>query len=82
MRVRFNDTPELGMKPIEETPVLEKSGDAMHSVIRALLAIYCNEDYRNKVLKIVESKVGKGKKATGRLGLTYWQIFVLAEFRM
>lgn len=38
MRVRFNDTPELGMKPIEETPVLEKSGDAMHSVIRALIA--------------------------------------------
>jgi hypothetical protein len=70
------------MKPIEETPVLEKTRDAMYSVIRALLAIYRNEEYRNKVLDVVEAKLTNGKKATGRPGLTFWQIFVLAEFRM
>lgn len=82
MRKRFDITPELGMRPIEETPVLVKSRDSLQSVIRALLAIYSNKDYLDRVLSIIESRISKGKKKTGRMGLNYWQIFVLAEFRM
>jgi len=82
MRKRFDNTPELGMKPIEETPVLEKSRDSMQSLIRALLAIYNNKKYLDRILSVVEERVSIEKKDTGRIGLTYWQIFVLAEFRM
>ncbi len=82
MRERFDDAPELGMKPIEETPTLVNSRDAMHSLTRALLAIYDNEKYRKNILDLIEERISKGKKETGRMGLTYWQIFVLAEFRM
>lgn len=82
MRERFNDRPELGMKPIEETPILVNSRDAMYSLVRALLAVYGNEQYRERILDLIEERVSGNKKETGRMGLTYWQIFVLAEFRM
>jgi len=82
MRKRFDTNPELGMKPIEETPVLEKSRDSLQSVVRALLALYDNKEYLSKILSIVEDSVLKNVKNTGRYGLNLWQIFVLAEFRM
>jgi len=82
MRERFDNTPELGMKPIEETPILVNSRDAMHSLTRALLAIYSNEKHLKKIMDFIEERISKGKNKTGRKGLTYWQIFVLAEFRM
>lgn len=82
MRERFDKTPELGMKPIEETPYNKKSRDGMHALVRALLAIFVVDEYREQILDIVEEVVSKGKKDTGRKGLSYWQIFVLAEFRM
>jgi len=82
MRDRFDTNPELGMKPIEETPVLEKSRDPLQSVVRALLAIYNNKENLHRILSIIEERVSKNKKNTGRYGLNFWQIFVLAEFRM
>lgn len=82
MRKRFDTNPELGMRPIEETPVLEKSRDSLQSIVRALLALYSNKEYLHEILNIVEDSVSKNKKHTGRFGLNLWQIFVLAEFRM
>ena len=82
MRKRFEQQMELGVKPISETPVLMKSRDDVPALIRALLEIYNKPEYNKKIFEILENKLLKGKKKTGRKGLTLWQIFVLAQFRL
>ena len=82
MRKRFEQQMELGVKPISETPVLKKSRDDVPAMIRALLEIYNNPEYNKKIFEILENKLLKGKKKTGRKGLSLWQIFVLAQFRL
>jgi hypothetical protein len=48
----------------------------------AMLEIYKNEEYRNKILDILDSKLRKNKRYTGRPGMNLWQIFVLGQFRL
>lgn len=82
MRNRFEQQMELGVLPISETPVLKKSRDAVPALIKALLTLYKTPEYMDKILSILEQKISKGKKKTGRKGLNLWQIFVLAQFRL
>lgn len=81
MRKRFEQQMELGVKPIEETPVY-KNRDDIPSLVTSLLKIYTTPDYNEKIFTILENKILRGKKSTGRPGMTLWQIFVLAQFRM
>ena len=71
MRKRFEQQMELGVKPISETPVLMKSRDDVPAMIRALLEIYNNPEYNKKIFEILENKLLKGKKKTGRKGLSF-----------
>ena len=82
MRNRFDQQTVLGVKLIEDTPVLEKSRDDVPALIKALLAIYKTPEYNEQIFAILEDLIVKGKKRTGRKGLTLWQIFVLAQFRL
>jgi len=82
MRKRFEPQFELGIKPISETPVLLKSRDDVPALVMALLEIYKTPEYNKKVFSLLEEKILKGKKKTGRSGLNLWQIFVLAQFRL
>ena len=82
MRKRFEQQMELGVKPIEETPVRLKSRDDIPALIKSLLLIYTTPSYNEKIFSILEEKLLSGKKATGRFGLNLWQIFVLAHFRL
>lgn len=81
MRKRFEQQMELGVKPIEETPVY-KNRDDIPSLVTALLKIYTTPHYNEKIFTILENKILSGKKSTGRPGMTLWQIFVLAQYRM
>lgn len=82
MRYRFEQQPELGTLPIEETPVMENSRDDVPRLIAALLFIYRDKELSDKILSILEDKITKGKQKTGRKGLGIWQVFVLATFRL
>lgn len=82
MRKRFEQQMELGVKPIEETPVRVKSRDDIPALTKALLSIYTTPEYNEQIFSILEDKLLSGKKATGRFGLNLWQIFVLAQFRL
>jgi len=82
MRTRFEQQLELGVKPIADTPVLLKSRDDIPALVIALLAIYNTSEYNQTIYKLLEDKVLKGKKKTGRSGLNLWQIFVLAQYRL
>lgn len=82
MRVRFEQQYELGVKLIQETPVLLKSRDDVPALVMALLKIYNDSHYNTQIFNILERFIMKEKKQTGRKGLTLWQIFVLAQFRL
>ena len=82
MRKRFEQQLQLGVKPIPETPVLLKSRDDVPALVMALLKIYNTPKYNSKIFSILDEKILKGKKSTGRNGLNLWQIFVLAQFRL
>ena len=82
MRKRFEQQFQLGVKLISETPVLLKSRDDIPALTKALLEIYNTPEYNTKIFKILEDKILKGKKKTGRNGLNLWLIFVLAQFRL
>jgi len=82
MRKRFEQQFKLGVKQILKTPVLLKSRDDVPALVLALLKIYEMPKYNQQIFSILEAKILKGKKETGRNGLNLWQIFVLAQFRL
>ena len=82
MRKRFDQQFQLGVKPILETPVLQKSRDDVPAMVIALLKIYKTPKYNDKVFCLLDEAILMGKKKTGRNGLNLWQIFVLAQFRL
>jgi len=82
MRQRFEQQMKLGLKLISETPVLLKSRDDVPALVASLVQIFTTPEFNRKIFSILEKKILKSKKQTGRTGLTLWQIFVLAQFRL
>ena len=82
MRKRFEQQLTLGIKPISETQILLKCRDDVPALVITLLKIFNTPKYNKKIFWLLEEKILKGKKKTGRKGLDLWQIFVLAQFRL
>jgi hypothetical protein len=82
MRKRFEQQFKIGLKLISETTIPLKSRDDVPTLVAALLKIYTTPEYNEQICSIIENKVLHNKKRTGREGLTIWQLFVLAEFRL
>ena len=82
MRNRFEQQMSIGQRPIEETPISLKSKDSLEGLLAALKAIYCDKEYNERIFKALEESITKGKKKTGRKGMSLWQIFVLAQVRL
>jgi len=82
MRKKFEAQYSIGVKRIEDTQVNLKSRDAFPKLVLALKELYINQQYKDKLFSILEEKIIKGKKATGRPGMNLWQIFVLAQTRL
>ena len=82
MRKRFEPQYVLGQLPIESTYLLKKSRDSQASLVRALLYIYTNPEWNEKIFSILETKIIGKKKQTGRPGMNLWQLFVLSQFRL
>ena len=81
MRKRFDTQLQLGTLLIEDTPS-NKSRSPLASLVIALREIYKHKKYRDQILAILEEKIVKGKKRTGRPGMNLWVIFVLAQVRL
>ena len=82
MRKRFEIQYELGATPIENLEIPTRSRDEMPPVLRALQYIYTTPELNQRVFEILEAKVLRGKKRTGRQGMTLWEILVLATVRL
>lgn len=82
MRKRFELSPILSSTPIAEVVIPLKSRDELPPVLLALQTIFTNEKSHQKMFSIVEPIIRKGKKQTGREGMTIWEVIVLSVIRM
>ena len=81
MRRRFEQQMSLGTTPIREVKINTKSRDEMPPVLVALQTIYNTPVLNEEIFLILEDKITKGKKATGRRGMDLWHILVLSVVR-
>ncbi len=82
MRARFEQELKFGILPIEQTQISLKAKDSLSELMAALLEIYINPEYNEKVAEILSSELIKEKKQTGRPGMSLWHIFVLSQVRL
>jgi len=82
MRKRFEQQLTIGQIAIADAYIHTKSRDPYVSLMRGLKEVFINPDYNEKIFKILEEKILKGKKPTGRRGMDLWQILVLSEVRL
>jgi len=82
LRKRFEVQYELGATPIENLRIPTKSRDEMPPVLRALQYIYTTSELNEKVFELLDARVRRGRKQTGRPGMTLWEILVLATIRL
>lgn len=81
MRQRFDQQMNLGIHPISEVKFPLKSRDELPPILRGLQYIFITPSLNEKVFSLLEEKVCKGKKKTGRKGMDLWHILVLAVVR-
>jgi transposase, IS5 family len=81
MRQRFDQQLNLGVHPIPEVKFPLKSRDELPPILRGLQYIFITPSLNEKVFALLEEKVCKGKKKTGRKGMDLWHILVLAVVR-
>lgn len=81
MRQRFEQQLSLGVLPISDIRIPTKSRDEMPPTVRALQFIFTTPALNEKVFNLLEEKICKNKKKTGRSGMDLWHILVLAVVR-
>lgn len=70
MRQRFEQQTTLGITPVPEVKFPLRSRDELPPVLKALQYIFVTTELNEKVFSLLEEKVCKGKKRTGRPGLS------------
>ena len=72
----------IGQLPIEDLRIPLKRRDSFAGLVAALKLLYISSEWNEKIYTVLEGKILKDKKRTGRYGMNLWQIFVLAQTRM
>ncbi|MCP4159588.1 MAG: ISNCY family transposase [Deltaproteobacteria bacterium] len=82
MRLRFEQQLKIGQISISEVTIPFKTRDHLPPLLKALQEIYTDTELNEKISNILYKKISKGKKTTGKLGMSLWEIFVLAQVRL
>ncbi|NMA31359.1 MAG: ISNCY family transposase [Candidatus Methanofastidiosa archaeon] len=82
MRKRFEQQLRFGQISISEVQVNLKNRSAFTKLILALQHLFVTSEYNEKIFRVLEDKILKDKKRTGRPGMDLWIIFVLAQTRL
>ena len=81
MRQRFEQQLDMRITPICDIKIPTKSRDELPPTIRALQYIFITPSINEKIFALLEEKICKGKKKTGRPGMDLWHVLVLAVIR-
>lgn len=82
MRKRFEAQLSLGCTPIHEVKIPTNTRSHLAALIAALQYIYISPLWNEKIFSLLWGQISKGKKATGRTGMSLWEIFVLGQVRL
>ena len=82
MRKRFEQQLSLGIIPISEVKIREKSRHQLAPLLKALQYVFVTPELNSKVFTILEAHIMKNKKRTGRNGMSLWEVFVLSLVRL
>ncbi|NMA31625.1 MAG: ISNCY family transposase [Candidatus Methanofastidiosa archaeon] len=82
MRKRFEQQLSFGQISIPQVQVNLKSRSAFTKLILALQHLFVTPEYNEKIFRLLEDKILKGKQRTGRPGMDLWITFVLAQTRL
>jgi IS5 family transposase len=81
MRQRFEQQQTIGIIPISDIQFPLRSRDELPPVLRALQYIFITPELNKQVFELLEEKICKDKKQTGRKGMDLWHILVLSTIR-
>lgn len=82
MRHPYQAQPDLQLTPIEKIRLPLKSRDELPPILAALQWLWMHPTLKTEILALIEAAVLADKKATGRTGMTLWQILVLGVVRL
>ena len=77
MRQRFQQQLSLGIVPISDVVINRKTRHQSAPLLIALQYVFTHTELSEQIFKLLEEKILKGKKRTGRLGMSLWEILVL-----
>ena len=77
------ETPRLGVTPIKSIKFDHHSRDEITKILRALQAVYLNEELRNSISYVLKQMIPTSvSHDKGREGMSLWSIFVLGMLRL
>lgn len=83
MRQSYSDQLRLDTVAVHEVELNLESRDRMVPILRALQHVYSNRHLADQVLRLIGDDISDGKRTdTGRKGMDYWHICVLAAARL
>ncbi len=82
MRLRFEQQLKIGQVSISDVKIPFKTRDHLPPLLKALQEIYIDGALNEKISNILYKRISKGKKATGKLGMSLWELFVFAQVRL
>ena len=82
MRHSFQAQPDLQLTPIEKIRLPLKSRDELPPILVGLQWLWMHPTLKTEILALIEAAVLADKQATGRTGMTLWQILVLGVVRL
>lgn len=82
MRKRFEQQLSLGVVSIGEVRISRKTRHQLAPTLVALQYVFTDERLSGEIFRIMEEKLVKGKQATGRPGMSLWEILVLGMSKL
>lgn len=82
MRKRSEQQNMLDATPIPEVKIDSKSRHQLPKLLAGLQYIFITPSLNEEIFSILEEAVLQDKKATGRLGMSLWEILVLGVVRL
>jgi len=82
MRKRFEQQRELDAVLIQDVKFDSRSRHELPKLLAGLQYIFVTPELNEQVLSLMESHILSGKKSTGRLGMSLWEILVLGTMRL
>lgn len=82
MRKTFETQLILGGIPIKDVKIPSRTSNHLANLAAVLQYIYENQEWNQRIFKLLSDKLIAGKKHTGRMGMSLWELFVLAQVRL